>query len=220
QIEGAPVEKLAQLKATPVQNELFQQGIVELETVLDAIRVLGLPERNYDVDLTIARGLDYYTGTVYETRLDDYPDLGSICSGGRYDNLAGYYTREKLPGVGASIGLTRLFHQLMEAQLIKTGSATKSLVLIIPMTEDNRTSLELASILRSEGIPSQVYSEKGALGKKLKYADRLGVPFSVIIGEDEVKGGYFTLKAMAEKRESKVGLEDLKTHLRKGLSFA
>ncbi len=158
---------MQQLKNLNINNEIFIEGLKELEAVNEYISFFGVPSENYMIDLTIARGLDYYTGTVYETFLDDYPNLGSICSGGRYDNLAEYYTRQSLPGVGISIGLTRLFYQLNEANLINAGgddSLTK--VVIIPMEDCIEKSLEVASELRRNGINTQVYAEQGKMGKK------------------------------------------------------
>ena len=166
-IQGSDGEKLEALKALDIANEIFREGIEELETVIDYVKSFGVPEKNYMIDLTIARGLDYYTGTVYETFLDDYPEIGSVCSGGRYDNLAEFYTIQKLPGVGISIGLTRLFYQLNEAGLLE-GDAPSTLtkVLVVPMDETcNEYSIKVANILREEGIVSEVHFEEAKVGK-------------------------------------------------------
>ena len=149
--------------------------------------LFGVPEENYMIDLTIARGLDYYTGTVYETFLNDYRELGSICSGGRYENLAEYYTDKKLPGVGISIGLTRLFYKLNELNLIKTNKKSISDILIIPMTEDLSTAIRIATKLRNQGIKTEIYLNNKKLKAKFKYADKLEIPYVIVIGEDEYK---------------------------------
>ena len=155
--------------------------------MIEHIKSFGVPEKNYTIDLTIARGLDYYTGTVYETILNDYQEIGSVCSGGRYDNLAEYYTTQKLPGVGVSIGLTRLFFQLKDAGLLgedKTSTLTK--VLIIPMNESyNEYSINVANKLREKGIISEIYFEAVKIGKKLNYANKLNIPYTIMIGEEE-----------------------------------
>ena len=175
------------LKSLGIENGIFKEGLEELTSVNHYVKAFGVPENNYSIDLTIARGLDYYTGTVYETFLDDYPDIGSICSGGRYDDLAGLYTRQKLPGVGISIGLTRLFYQLNEAELIKAKDNSLIKVIIIPMEDCLDEAIETASTLRNEGINTQIYLEKGKMGKKFGFADKLDISYSIIIGPDEIK---------------------------------
>src|SRR5690606_28917231 len=156
-IKGTNKEILAKLRELNIENELFDKGLEELEAVNHYVGIFGVPEKNLAIDLTIARGLDYYTGTVYETFLDNYPKIGSICSGGRYDDLAGYYTKQKLPGVGISIGLTRLFYQLTEAKLIKSEDKSLTKVIIIPMGDYLEKSVETASVLRQNSINTQVY---------------------------------------------------------------
>ena len=151
EIDGTTDEKISKLENLGILNEMFTQGLEELKQVVKYIRIFGVPDTHFKIDLTIARGLDYYTGTVYETFLNDYKELGSVCSGGRYENLAEYYTDKKLPGVGISIGLTRLFYKLNELQLIKSDKYSMSDILIIPMTEDMTKSIELASDFRKEG---------------------------------------------------------------------
>jgi histidyl-tRNA synthetase len=159
--------------------------------------MFGVPENRYCIDLKIARGLDYYTGTVYETKLNDYPELGSICSGGRYDDLASNYTKKKLPGVGISIGLSRLFYQLCAAGIIKAdGRATPSAVLLIPMGDTLDYTLSVAKKIRSSGIACETYLGEGKLGKKFGYADKLGIPYAIVLGEDEMNAGTITLKDM------------------------
>lgn len=190
-------EKLERLKALDVESEKYYEGIEELEKVTEYIRMFGVEEETFQIELTIARGLDYYTGTVYETVLNDYPSLGSVCSGGRYENLAEYYTKQKLPGVGVSIGLTRLFSQLRENRIIETASKTLVKALVLSMDETCvEFAVKAAGLIRAEGIPSDVcYGGKG-MKQKMKYANRCGIPYVVIIGENEVKEGKVTLKNM------------------------
>ncbi len=212
-IEGSNKEIIEKLKALNIENELFTEGIDELSTVLEYLKLFGVPEDNFKLDLTIARGLDYYTGTVYETYLDDYPTIGSVCSGGRYDNLAEYYTNQKLPGVGISIGLTRLFYQLMEAGIIKTIDNSLTRVLVIPMDGYFDEGIELASKLRNEEIFTQVYLEKIKLGKKFNYADKLGIPFVIVIGEEEKNSGAYTLRDMKTGEQKSYNYKELVTRL-------
>ena len=170
-----------------IKNETFITGVNELEFVIKNMGTFGIPKENYKVDLTIARGLDYYTGTVYETFLNEYRELGSVCSGGRYENLAEYYTDKKLPGVGVSIGLTRLFYKLNELNLIKAKKKSISDVLIIPMIEDLTVPIEIASELRKSDIKTEIYLNNKKLKAKFKYADKLEIPYVVVIGEDEIE---------------------------------
>lgn len=208
-IKGTNKEILAKLRELNIENELFNKGLEELEAVNHYVGIFGVPEKNLAIDLTIARGLDYYTGTVYETFLDNYPKIGSICSGGRYDDLAGYYTKQKLPGVGISIGLTRLFYQLREANLIKAGDCSLVKVLVIPMDGCLDKAIETASKLRENDINTQVYLEDAKIGKKFTFADKLGILYAVIIGPDEVKNNTYTLKHMKTGEQVSVYLEEL-----------
>ena len=196
EIEGTTDEKIEKLEKLCFSDEMFKLGLEELKQVVKYIRIFGVPDTHFKIDLTIARGLDYYTGTVYETFLNDYRELGSVCSGGRYENLAEYYTDKKLPGVGISIGLTRLFYKLNELQLIKTEKYSMADILIIPMTEDMKESIELASDLRREGINTEVYLNDKKLKAKLKYADKLKIPYVTVIGEDEVNSKTVKIKNM------------------------
>ena len=196
EIEGTTDEKIEKLEKLCFSDEMFKQGLEELKQVVKYIRIFGVPDTHFKIDLTIARGLDYYTGTVYETFLNDYRELGSVCSGGRYENLAEYYTDKKLPGVGISIGLTRLFYKLNELQLIKAEKYSMADILIIPMTEDMKESIELASDLRKEGINTEVYLNDKKLKAKLKYADKLKIPYVTVIGEDEVNSKTVKIKNM------------------------
>ena len=161
------------------------------------LSAFGVPEENFAVDLTIARGLDYYTGTVYETTLLDHPEIGSVCSGGRYDNLAAYYTDKQLPGVGISIGLTRLFYVLGEQGMLNDQLPTAPAdVLILPMTEDLHAAVTLATQLRNAGVRTQLYTEQKKFKAKMNYADKLGVPFVIFLGEDEIAKEQVTVKDM------------------------
>lgn len=209
EIEGTSDEKIEKLKQLGIQNDVFIKGVEELEFVIKNIRLFGIPEQNFKVDLTIARGLDYYTGTVYETFLNEYRELGSVCSGGRYENLAEYYTDKKLPGVGVSIGLTRLFYKLNELNLIKAEKKSISDVLIIPMVEDLSVPITIANKLRNNGIKTEIYLNNKKLKAKFKYADKLEIPYVIVIGEDEVSQNKFKLKDMKTGEEKDIGLEDI-----------
>ncbi len=195
---GTSADKLAFLEQYRGRNETFDLGLDELRTVVGYLPAFGVPEENFELDLTIARGLDYYTGTVYETVLLDHPEVGSICSGGRYDDLAGYYTNKSLPGVGISIGLTRLFYILQEQNMISDAVLTAPAdVLILPMTDDLSAAVALASELRAGGLRVQLYSEKKKFKAKIGYADKLGIPFVIFLGEDEIAQHVCALKNMA-----------------------
>ena len=194
---GTSADKLAFLEQYRGRNETFDTGLDELRTVVGYLPAFGVPEENFELDLTIARGLDYYTGTVYETVLLDHPEVGSICSGGRYDDLAGYYTNKSLPGVGISIGLTRLFYILQEQNMISDAVLTAPAdVLILPMTDDLSAAVSLASMLRAGGLRVQLYSEKKKFQAKIGYADKLGIPFVIFLGEDEIAQNVCALKNM------------------------
>ncbi len=196
-ISGTSAEKLEALTKYVGKNDIFDLGLSELKAVAGFLPEFGVPESNFEIDLTIARGLDYYTGTVYETTLTDHPEIGSICSGGRYDNLAEYYTDKKLPGVGISIGLTRLFFVLEEQGMLSDEIITApSDVLIIPMTEDISTAISTATLFRENGIRTMLYSENKKFKAKMSYADKIGVPFVVFIGDDEIKDGVIKVKDM------------------------
>ncbi len=207
EIDGTTDEKISKLENLGILNEMFTQGLEELKQVVKYIRIFGVPDTHFKIDLTIARGLDYYTGTVYETFLNDYKELGSVCSGGRYENLAEYYTDKKLPGVGISIGLTRLFYKLNELQLIKSDKYSMSDILIIPMTEDMTKSIVLASDLRKEGINTEVYLNDKKLKAKFKYADKLKIPYVAVIGEDEISSNTVKVKNMETGEETPTELD-------------
>ncbi len=209
-IDGNVDEKLSALNELGIENSLYNEGVNELSSVVEYIRLLGVPEGFFNVDLKIARGLDYYTGTVYETFLNDFRKLGSVCSGGRFDNLAEYYTDKKLPGVGISIGLTRLFYQLNQMNAIKATRTSISDVLVIPMSqEDVAESLKVASKLREEKINTDIFFEDAKMKKKMKYADKWNIPFVVIIGEEERKSSLYTLKDMESGEQRKLTIDEL-----------
>ncbi|MCU0499787.1 MAG: histidine--tRNA ligase [Anaerolineae bacterium] len=205
---------LAKLATIQKANDLLQTGVEELRVVIDGIRAFGVPEDYFKIDLTIARGLEYYTGTVYETQLRSHPEIGSICSGGRYDDLASFFTNEKLPGIGISIGLTRLISVLMEAGLIQVDSATTAQVLVTTMDESRKTDyLRIGALLREAGIATEVYLEKGRLGDQLKYANKKGFPFAVIAGGDEFDRHTVKLKNLVSGEEREIPLTELAAHL-------
>jgi len=217
-ISGSSEDMLAALRNLGVDNETFRKGVEELAEVIRHLGVLGVPADNYAIDLTIARGLDYYTGTVYETVLRDHPELGSICSGGRYDNLAEKYTDRKLPGVGISIGLTRLFSQLKEIGLLQFGMATPTNVLVVPLVADISVPLEIAMALREAGLPTEVYFEDVKMKNKLAYANKLGIPFVVLVGEDEIASGEFTVKNMQTGEQIACAKGDIAATIKKEIS--
>ena len=208
-IEGNTNEKIEKLERLDIQNETFNEGLEELKQVVKYVRVFGIPDSNFKIDLTIARGLDYYTGTVYETFLDNYRELGSVCSGGRYENLAEYYTDKKLPGVGISIGLTRLFYKLNELNLINFRKKSISDVLIIPMTDNLEVPITISNKIRSYRINTEIYLNNKKLKAKFKYADKLKIPFVIIVGEDEINSNTATVKNMKTGEEQKVNIDGI-----------
>ena len=211
-----PMGALAALKG---KNELFDQGVEELSTVVNYMSAFGVPAENYKVDLTIARGLDYYTGTVYETAMLDHPEIGSICSGGRYDNLAEYYTNKQLPGVGISIGLTRLFFVLEDQKYLNDDLLTAPAdVLVLPMTADLSPAIALATTLREAGIRTQLYTENKKFKQKIGYADKLGIPYVIFLGDDEVKEGKAAVKDMASGEQLTQTVDEAIERIRAGLA--
>ena len=196
-ITGSNAEVIAALEGYVGRNETFDLGLSELKAVCENLGAFGVPEENFAVDLTIARGLDYYTGTVYETTLLDHPEIGSVCSGGRYDNLAGYYTNQQLPGVGISIGLTRLFYVLDEQGLLNPEMNSCACdALVIPMTQSPAAAISIAQSLRAQGVRTQVYGEQKKFKQKMTYANKLGVPYIVLLGDDEIAQGKCSVKDM------------------------
>jgi len=218
-ITGSNSQVIAALETYLGKNELFDLGVEELKAVTANLAAFGVPEENFAVDLTIARGLDYYTGTVYETTLLDHPEIGSVCSGGRYDDLAGYYTDRQLPGVGISIGLTRLFYVLDEQGLLNPELPTAPAdVLVLPMTADVAPAIRLAQALREAGVRVQLYGEQKKFKQKMSYADKLGVPFAVLLGEDEIAQGKCSLKNMRTGEQQLVTAQEAAQVIRETLS--
>ena len=202
---GSNDEVIAALERYRGMDATFDQGLDELKTVTGYLAAFGVPAENFAVDLTIARGLDYYTGTVYETEMTEHPEIGSVCSGGRYDNLAEYYTDKQLPGVGISIGLTRLFYVLNEQRLLSDEIVTAPCdALVIPMTEDAGFAISAATALRAGGVRTQLYGEKKKFKAKMSYADKLKVPFVVLVGEDEINEGVLSVKNMQTGEQVKL----------------
>ena len=218
-ITGENRQVLAALEGYTGRNEVFDQGLKELTAVVENLGAFGVPEENFAVDLTIARGLDYYTGTVYETTLLDHPEIGSVCSGGRYDNLAEYYTDRQLPGVGISIGLSRFFYVLEEQKLLNTSLSTAPAdALILPMGQELAPAIALATRLRQAGIRTQLYSEQKKFKQKMAYADKLGVPYCVFLGEDEIAAGTCSVKDMATGQQVTVTPDEAVALMGKGLA--
>ena len=218
-ITGTNEEVLAALEGYQNRNEVFDEGLTELNTVVKYLAAFGVPAENFTVDLTIARGLDYYTGTVYETTLLDHPEIGSVCSGGRYDNLAEYYTDKQLPGVGISIGLTRLFYVLGEQGMLNPDLPTAPAdVLILPMTDDLSAAISLATQLRENGIRAQIHGENKKFKQKISYADKLGIPYVIFLGEDEINAGVVACKDMATGEQTKLEPEATIARIKAGLA--
>ena len=218
-ITGTNAEVIAALEGYTGRNEIFDLGLAELKAVTANLAAFGVPEENFAVDLTIARGLDYYTGTVYETTLLDHPEIGSVCSGGRYDNLAGYYIEKQLPGVGISIGLTRLFYVLDEQGLLNPAlPSAPAEALVLPMTADPAPAIALAQSLRSAGLKVQLYGEQKKFKQKMTYANKLGVPFAVLLGEDEIAEGMCSVKNMTTGEQVKLSPADAAAHIKAALA--
>jgi histidyl-tRNA synthetase len=213
-------DAIARLDALGQGSEAFNDGIRELREVLSLVRAFGVPESRYRLNLSIARGLDYYTGTVYETTLNNYPQIGSVCSGGRYENLAGNYTKSHLPGVGISIGASRLYWQLREAGLI--GTATSSVEVMVALLDEARLPqcLELAGLLRAAGINTEVQLEPKKLARQLQHAERTGIRFVVMLGEDEEARGVVAVKDMRKREQFEVSRAELPRTLRVELEQA
>ncbi len=203
---GKSADKLAFLERYTGRDETFDRGLLELRTVVKYLGAFGVPEENFEVDLTIARGLDYYTGTVYETVLTQHPEIGSVCSGGRYDNLAEYYTDRTLPGVGISIGVTRLFYVLQEQKMLSGSVLTAPAeAVVIPMGADGRAfAVESATVLRAAGIRTALYFEDRKFKQKIGFADKAGIPFALIVGSDEAAEGLVSVKDMATGTQEKL----------------
>ena len=218
-ITGGNEQVLAALESYRGRSEVFDEGLDQLNTVVKYLSAFGVPAENFAVDLTIARGLDYYTGTVYETTLLDHPEIGSVCSGGRYDNLAEYYTDRQLPGVGISIGLTRLFYVLGEQGLLNPDLPTAPAdVLILPMTAELSTAVTLATRLRAAGVRTQLYTEQKKFKAKMSYADKLGVPYVVFLGDDEIAGNVVACKDMTSGEQTTLPFDETLALIQSGLA--
>ena len=218
-ISGTNGDVLVALANYTGRNEIFDQGYAELKAVCANLSAFGVPEANFAVDLTIARGLDYYTGTVYETTLLDHPEIGSVCSGGRYDNLAGYYIEKQLPGVGISIGLTRLFYVLDEQGLLNPElPSAPADALVLPMTADPAPAIAVAEAIRSEGLRVQLYCEQKKFKQKMAYANKLEVPFAVLLGEDEIAEGMCSVKNMRTGEQVKLTPADAAAYIKAGVA--
>jgi len=209
QINGTTDEKIQALEELTIENETYKLGVSELKEVINYIRLFNVPEQYFTVDVSIARGLDYYTGTVYETFLNDHKSIGSICSGGRYNNLSEYYTERKLPGVGMSIGLTRLFYVLNEMNLIQAEKKSISEILIVSMVPDLKPAIDTANKLRAAGINTEIYFDEKKIKAKFKYADKLKIPYVIAIGEDEINSGKFALKNMETGEQEALAIEEI-----------
>ena len=218
-ISGSNAEVLSALEGYQGRDEVFDMGLSELKAVTANLAAFGVPEANFAVDLTIARGLDYYTGTVYETTLLDHPEIGSVCSGGRYDNLAGYYIEKQLPGVGISIGLTRLFYVLDEQGLLNPElPSAPADALVLPMGGDIAPAIAVAEAIRSEGLRVQLYAEQKKFKQKMAYANKLEVPFAVLLGEDEIAEGKCSVKNMVSGEQVKLTPAEAAAHIKAALS--
>ena len=219
-INGDNETVLSRLEEYRDRDSLFDQGLEELNAVVKHLGAFGVPAENFAVDLTIARGLDYYTGTVYETTLLDHPEIGSVCSGGRYDNLAEYYTDKQLPGVGISIGLTRLFYVLGEQGMLNPELNTAPAdVLILPMTEDLSPAIALATQLRENGVRTQLHCEQKKFKQKISYADKLGIPYVIFLGEDEISAGVVACKDMVTGEQTRLDAKATIYRIKAGLDI-
>ncbi len=208
-ISGTTDEKLAKLRELNFSSDIFKVGLEELEEVIKYVRLFKVAEENFVIDLTIARGLDYYTGTVYETNLKGYESIGSVCSGGRYENLAGYYTKKNLPGVGISIGFTRLFYNLKELGLLNTKEKSISKVDIITMGVGVENAVEISNILRANNIPNEIYKEDSKIKAKFAYANNLEIPYVIVIGEEEIEKNMYTLKNMNSGEQEMLTVDEI-----------
>ncbi len=221
-IQGSNAQVLAALEGYRGRSETFDLGLEELSTVTRYLADFGVPEENFAVDLTIARGLDYYTGTVYETILLDHPEVGSVCSGGRYDNLAEYYTNKSLPGVGISIGLTRLFFVLNDQKMLNEAVPTAPAeVLVVPMSAAQQGyAISVATALRAQGIRAQLYTEQKKFKAKIQYAAKLGIPYAMFLGESEEQEKVVSLKDLNKGEQITVRLEEAAAQVRTYLDLA
>ena len=217
EIKGSIDEQIQQLENLTIENQTYKDGVEELKKVTSYMKTFGIPETNFAINLSIARGLDYYTGTVYETFIKGKESLGSICSGGRFENLAGYYTNEKLPGVGMSIGLTRLFYQLQENDMLKRNESAISKAIILPMNANCvDESIILSNKLRANNINTTVYLEDKKFKTKLQYAIKSNIQYAIFVGEDEIKNQIYTIKNLYQMEQNQLPLNELINYLQKG----
>ena len=210
-ISGSNDEIIEKLYSLNISDEVFNTGIEEIKTLINYLRLFNIPENNFKIELSIARGLDYYTGTVYETNLVEHPELGSICSGGRYDNLTSYYSNQTMPGVGVSIGLTRLFDQLMQSGLLDRIKIDTSISKVLIVDADNcnfEYITNVANKVRESGINADIYYGDKALKNKMKYANKLNIPFVIIVGENEKNNNQVTLKDMVTGEQGQISIEE------------
>jgi len=215
EINGSNDKIIEDLENLNIDNDLYKEGVRELKEVIAYLKDLGVEEEYYKIDLKIARGLDYYTGTVYETKLVGHEEIGSVCSGGRYDNLAEYYTDKKLPGVGMSIGLTRLFYQLKESKIIDSENNSLLDTLVIPMSDNITYSYNICKKLRENNIKTDICIMNKGFKQKMNYANRLKIKYVIIIGEDEENNNYVTVKNMQTGSQDKVNNDELINYFNK-----
>lgn len=203
-------EELLQKLENIVSNDLYNEGLYELKTVYSYMIHFGIPDTNIKIDPSITRGLDYYTGTVYETFINGYEQIGSVSSGGRYEKLAENFSKQALPGVGMSIGLTRLFYQLKEIGLIDKNESRLTDILIIPMSdEENFYAIDIFNKLLKKGIGADIYLENGKLKKKFSYADKVGVKYAYIIGQSEREEKKVSIRNMETGEQEEVDFDSL-----------
>ena len=213
-IKGTNTDILSALNAQKITNDTYVRGVEDLAVVMKTLDEFQVPSDHAVIDLAIVRGLDYYTGTVFETFLLENPELGSLYSGGRYDNLMQGYADKKMPGVGASIGLTRLFVPFKEKGLIAEGPKTNTDVLIVPLIADMTVPGKIANFLRMRKIHTEIFLENVPMKKKLNYANKQNIPFVILVGEDEVKSEKYTLKNMLTGEQTQVILENLPNEIK------
>jgi histidyl-tRNA synthetase len=217
ELEGSNEEILDQIQPLMSGNETGQEGLSRLAEVVRGIRAAGIHDDRIALDVSIARGLDYYTGVIYETFLDDLPGIGSVCSGGRYDNLAELYTRQELPGIGASLGLDRLLAAMQELNLLQKVRTPAEVFIAYFDSERLDFYLQLASWLRAAGINTVVHPESKRLGQQLKYADQQGFQLAIVAGETEIEGNYCQLKNLASGNSQELSLENQASELVAGI---
>ena len=214
-LKGTSDEIIENLQKITSDSLIYREGLEELVTIIKYLRSFGINEQYFAIDLSITRGLDYYTGTVYETFIVGHEDFGSICSGGRYDDLATYYIDKKLPGVGISIGVTRLFDLLVSNNLLPEVEVKPFDILVIPMDENKTYAAKVASYLMSEGISNQIYYEDKNLKSKINYANQLGIPYMIFCGEDERNKKMVTIKNLATREQQMIKVEEVSTWIKK-----